>query len=357
MKRFLQLIIISIIVGLICLFISQKFTSKHHSSTGEKIYVYNWGEYIDPSLLKQFQKETGIEVVYETFDSNEAMEAKIKNGGTHYDVAFPSDYTVQKLKRQQLLLPLNHEKLPNMKNLDSDYLDMPFDEDNTYSIPYFFGTVGILYNKNVYPNDNFESWDQLYKVKYKNDILLVDGAREIIGVALNKLGYSLNETHSSYLAEAERNLTHLGPNVKGVVGDEISMMLEQHEANVAVVWSGVAAPIVQQNEEFDYVVPKEGSNLWFDNMVIPKTTQNKAGAYKFMNFLLDAEHSKQNTEWVGYATPNKSARAQLPASIKNDERFYPTKEEQVNLEVYKDLGNETLSEYNERFLNFKMSLK
>ncbi|MDG0843452.1 ABC transporter substrate-binding protein [Staphylococcus equorum] len=357
MKGFLQLIIISIVIGFICLFISQKFTSKHHSGNGEKIYVYNWGEYIDPSLIKKFQKETGIEVVYETFDSNEAMEAKIKNGGTHYDIAFPSDYTVQKLKREQLLLPLNHEKLPNMKNLDSDYLDMPFDKENTYSIPYFFGTVGIVYNKNVYPNDNFDSWNQLYKAKYKDNILLVDGAREMIGVALNKLGYSLNDTHSPHLADAEKDLTRLGPNVKGVVGDEITMMLEQHEANVAVVWSGVAAPIVQENEEFDYVVPKEGSNLWFDNMVIPKTAQNKAGAYKFMNFLLDAEHSKQNTEWVGYATPNKAARVHLPANIKNDKRFYPTKEDQANLEVYKDLGKETLSEYNERFLNFKMSLK
>jgi spermidine/putrescine transport system substrate-binding protein len=152
-------------------------------------------------------------------------------------------------------------------------------------------------------------------------------------------------------------LTKLGPNVKGVVGDEVTMMLEQHEANIAVVWSGVAAPIVQENDDFDYVVPKEGSNLWFDNMVIPKTAQNKAGAYKFMNFLLDERNNKQNTEWVGYATPNKAARASLPAEIKHDNRFYPSQQTQSKLEVYKDLGKEALSEYNERFLNFKMSLK
>ncbi|SCS49130.1 ABC transporter substrate-binding protein [Staphylococcus caeli] len=357
MKRFLQLIIISIVVGIICLLISQKFVSKDHSANGEKIYVYNWGEYIDPSLIKKFQKETGIEVVYETFDSNEAMEAKIRNGGTNYDVAFPSEYTVQKLKREQLLLPLNHEKIPNMKNLDQDYMNMSYDRDNKYSIPYFFGTVGILYNKKAYPNDKFDSWQQLFSKKYENDVLLVDGAREIIGLALNKLGYSLNDVNKQHLDKAEKDLNQLSPNVKGVVGDEITMMLEQHEANIAVVWSGVAAPLVQENDDFDYVVPKEGSNLWFDNMVIPKTAQNKDGAYKFINFLLDEQNSKQNTEWVGYATPNKAAREKLPDEVKNDKRFYPSQKEQERLEVYKDLGKETLGEYNERFLNFKMSLK
>ncbi|MCD8900558.1 spermidine/putrescine ABC transporter substrate-binding protein [Staphylococcus gallinarum] len=357
MKRFLQLILVSILIGLICLFISHKYTAKEHTKSGEKIYVYNWGEYIDPSLIKKFQKETGIEVVYETFDSNEAMEAKIRNGGTHYDVAFPSDYTVEKMKSEHLLLPLNHKKIPNIKNLDSDYMNMPYDRGNKYSMPYFFGTVGILYNKKAYPNASFDSWQSLYNKQYKNDILLVDGAREIIGLSLNKLGYSLNDTNNTHLREAESNLTKLGPNVKGVVGDEVTMMLEQHEANIAVVWSGVAAPIVQENDDFDYVVPKEGSNLWFDNMVIPKTAQNKAGAYKFMNFLLDERNNKQNTEWVGYATPNKAARVSLPAEIKHDNRFYPSQQTQSKLEVYKDLGKEALSEYNERFLNFKMSLK
>ncbi|EES40636.1 hypothetical protein HMPREF0793_1766 [Staphylococcus caprae M23864:W1] len=145
--------------------------------------------------------------------------------------------------------------------------------------------------------------------------------------------------------------------MRGVVGDEITMMLQQNEGNIAVVWSGVAAPLVQDNDKFDYVIPKEGSNLWFDNMVIPKTAQNKEGAYKFMNFLLDAKNNKQNTEWVGYATPNKAARNQLPKDVRDDDRFYPTKKEQNRLEVYKDLGQKTLGDYNESFLNFKMSLK
>lgn len=357
MKRFLQLILMSIIVGVLCLGISQWFKSKENTDTNQKIYVYNWGEYIDPSLIKKFEKETGIQVVYETFDSNEAMEAKIRNGGTHYDVAFPSEYTVQKLKRAHLLEPLDHKKIPNIKNLDSDYMNMTYDRHNQYSLPYFFGTVGILYNKDKYPNESFNSWQDLYKSKYKNEVLLVDGAREIIGLGLNKLGYSLNDKNPQHIKKAECDLHHLAPQVRGVVGDEITMMLEQNEGSIAVVWSGVAAPLVQEGDKYNYVIPKEGSNLWFDNMVIPKTAQNKEGAYRFMNFLLDEKNNKQNTEWVGYATPNKEARKMLPKDIRNDHRFYPTKKEQQRLEVYQDLGQDTLSDYNESFLNFKMSLK
>ena len=357
MKRFFQLIISAIVIGILCLMISHWFKSKDNTHSNEKLYVYNWGEYIDLSLIKKFEKETGIQVVYETFDSNEAMEAKIRNGGTHYDVAFPSEYTVQKLKKAKLLETLNHDKIPNIRNLDNDYMNLSYDPNNRYSIPYFFGTVGILYDKEKYPNETFDSWDDLYHSQFKNDILLVDGAREIIGMGLNKLGYSLNDKNPTHIHQAEKDLHNLAPQVRGIVGDEITMMLQQNEGHVAVVWSGVAAPLVQENTRYNYVIPKEGSNLWFDNMVIPKTAQNKEGAYKFMNFLLDAKNNKQNTEWVGYATPNKAARQLLPKEVRDDHRFYPTQKEQSRLEVYKDLGPKTLGEYNESFLNFKMSLK
>ena len=171
-------------------------------------------------------------------------------------------------------------------------MNLSYDPNNRYSIPYFFGTVGILYDKEKYPNETFDSWDDLYHSQFKNDILLVDGAREIIGMGLNKLGYSLNDKNPTHIYQAEKDLHNLAPQVRGIVGDEITMMLQQNEGHVAVVWSGVAAPLVQENTRYNYVIPKEGSNLWFDNMVIPKTAQNKEGAYKFMNFLLDAQNSR-----------------------------------------------------------------
>ena len=356
MKQFVQLIGGALLVGILCLGLGYWVSHDDVKQQREQIYVYNWGEYIDPELIQKFERETGIKVVYETFDSNEAMEAKIRNGGTHYDVAFPSDYTIEKMKKSNLLIPLDHQQIPNMKHLDSNYMNQPFDPNNTYSLPYFFGTVGILYDQEKYPDMTFEHWSDLKDPRLKEDVVFVDGAREIIGLGLNSLGYSLNDTNTQHLQEAEAHLKTYAPNIRGVVGDEVTMMLEQHEASVAVMWSGSAAPLFQEDERFQYVVPKDGSNLWFDNMVIPKTAQNVEGAHQFINFLLDPEVNSQNTEWVAYGTPNKTARELLPDDVKHDTRVYPTEETQKRLEVYKDLGIDVLSEYNERFLNFKMGL-
>ncbi|QLK85736.1 PotD/PotF family extracellular solute-binding protein [Staphylococcus sp. 17KM0847] len=356
MKQFIQLIGGALAIGLVSLGVGYWMSHDDVNQQREKLYVYNWGEYIDPQLIKRFEKETGIRVIYETFDSNEAMEAKIRNGGTNYDVAFPSDYTIEKMRKEDLLLPLDHSQITNIEHLDKRYMNQAFDPKNKYSMPYFFGTVGILYDKDKYPDMTFEHWSDLKDPRLSEDVILVDGAREMMGVGLNSLGYSLNDKNKQHLEEAETHLKSFSPNIRGVVGDEVTMMLEQREASVAVMWSGSAAPLFQEDQRFDYVIPKDGSNLWFDNMVIPKTAQNVKGAHQFMNFMLDPEVSRQNTEWVAYATPNKTARQMLPQEVRNDTRVYPTEETQRRLEVYKDLGSDILSEYNERFLNFKMDL-
>lgn len=357
MKQLLQLIFISLAVAVLLLFSSRFIDPPPSGGKGNVLYVYNWGEYIDPDLLKKFEKEKGIRVVLETFDSNEAMLAKIKNGGTSYDIAVPSEYAIQKMKNEKLLLPIDHNKIPNLKNINPDYMDLPFDKKNKYSIPYFWGTVGILYNPEATKGIDFSSWDSLWDKRLKNNVLIVDGAREALGLSLNSMGESLNETDPEKLHKAEQKLEKLAPNVKGVVADEINTMMVQKEADVAVVWSGMGADIMTENENLDFVVPKEGSNLWFDNIVIPKTAQNVEGAHEFINFLLDAQNAKQNTEWVGYATPNDAALKLLDKETREDERFYPSKEVQKKLEVYEDLGYENIKKYNELFLKFKMSLK
>ncbi|QCT74551.1 ABC transporter substrate-binding protein [Macrococcoides canis] len=357
MKQLLQLIFISLAVAVLLLFSSRFIDPPPSGGKGNVLYVYNWGEYIDPDLLKKFEKEKGIRVVLETFDSNEAMLAKIKNGGTSYDIAVPSEYAIQKMKNEKLLLPIDHNKIPNLKNINPDYMDLPFDKKNEYSIPYFWGTVGILYNPDATKGIDFSSWDSLWDKRLKNNVLIVDGAREALGLSLNSMGESLNETDPEKLHKAEQKLEKLAPNVKGVVADEINTMMVQKEADVAVVWSGMGADIMTENENLDFVVPKEGSNLWFDNIVIPKTAQNVEGAHEFINFLLDAQNAKQNTEWVGYATPNDAALKLLDKETREDERFYPSKEVQKKLEVYEDLGYENIKKYNELFLKFKMSLK
>ncbi|MCY1050802.1 ABC transporter substrate-binding protein, partial [Mammaliicoccus sciuri] len=301
-------------------------------------------------------KQTGIKVVYETFDSNEAMMAKIKNGGTAYDVAVPSEYTVEKMKKEKLLIPIDHKKVPNLKNIDKDFMNLSFDPGNKYSVPYFWGTVGILYNPETTKGINFNTWNSLWDKRLKDDVLIVDGSREGIGFALNSMNESLNETNKQKLKKAQDKLIKLSPNVRGVVGDEINTMMVQNESDVAVVWSGMAADIMTENDKLDFVVPKEGSNLWFDNIVIPKTAQNVDGAHKFINFLLEEKNGKQNAEWVGYATPNKASYNLLDKSVREDERFYPDSSVRNKLEVYEDLGKENIGAYNEAFLKFKMSL-
>ncbi|GIN41634.1 MULTISPECIES: ABC transporter substrate-binding protein [Heyndrickxia] len=357
MKQLVRVFIMIFIVSFAILFFINRINSSQGLAGGNTLTVYNWGDYIEPKLIKKFEKETGIKVIYQTFDSNEAMMTKIQQGGTTFDVAVPSEYAIDKMKKENLLLPMDHSKLPNLKYINPRFLDLPFDEGNKYSIPYFWGTVGIVYNKELLNGKNISSWNDLWDKGLKNQILLTDGAREVIGMGLNSLHYSLNDTNEAHLQEAKRKLDLLTPNVKAIVGDEIKLFLANNEAAIGVVWSGEAAGIVEENEDLDYVVPKEGSNLWFDNMVIPKTAKNIDGAHKFINFMLDPKNAAANAEYIGYSTPNEKALDYLPKEISEDKRFYPDLDKAEGLEVYENLGKRMLAHYNELFLEFKMHRK
>ncbi|MBE3595998.1 MAG: ABC transporter substrate-binding protein [Hydrogenibacillus sp.] len=321
------------------------------------IIVYNWGDYIDPDVLRRFEEETRIRVIYQTFDSNEAMLAKIRQGGTPFDVAVPSEYTVSRMIAEDLLIPLDHAKLPNLKNIDPLFLNLPFDPGNRYSVPYFWGTVGIAYNKDALGDGAIRGWNDLWDPDYRDSVLLIDGVREVMGMGLNSLGHSLNDTDLEHLTAAKAKLDALTPNVRAIVGDEIKFLLANEEAPIGVVWSGDAAEVIDENDAFDYVIPEEGTNLWFDTFVIPKTATNVDGAHAFINFMLDAEVAAQNTEYVRYSTPNREALAYLPPEITEDQRFYPDAETLRRLEVYRDLGRTMLSTYSELYLEFKMHRK
>ncbi|MFC0300289.1 PotD/PotF family extracellular solute-binding protein [Virgibacillus soli] len=357
MNKLIRTLIACLIVSALLLYIIHELNKSEGYAGADTLTIFNWGDYIDTDLIKQFEKETGIKVIYETFDSNEAMLTKIQQGGTTYDVAVPSEYMVEKMYEDELLLPLDQSKLPNLKNIDERFLNLPFDPGNKYSIPYFWGTVGITFNRKLLPNKEFDSWNDLWDKDLKNQILLIDGAREIIGMGLNSLGYSLNDTNKAHLQETLEKLETLTPNVKAVVGDENKLLMQNNEAAIAVIWSGDAADIMGENEDVDYVVPKEGSNLWFDNFVIPKTAKNVDAAYKFINFMLDPKVSAQNTEYVAYSTPNKEALKYMDPEMVEDERFYPATEITKKLEVYQNLGRKNLAYYNDLFLEFKMHRK
>ncbi|WEV61218.1 ABC transporter substrate-binding protein [Streptococcaceae bacterium ESL0729] len=337
--------------------VSAGIEKKSGKATAENtMTIYNWGDYIDPDLLKKFEEETGYKVNYETFDSNEAMYTKIQQGGTSYDIAIPSEYMIEKLIDESLIEKLDKSKIKGLANIDQKFLNLPFDPGNTYSIPYFWGTVGIVYN-DALVKEAPSSWNDLWSSDYKDNLMLVDGAREIIGMALNAQGDSLNSTDMTQIDQATKHLEELTPNVKAIVADEIKQYMIGEEAMAAVTFSGEAVEMIGENENLHYVVPQEGSNLWFDNMVIPKTSANKKAAYDFLNFMLRPENAAQNAEYVGYATPNSPAKDLLPDEIKNDKQFYLDDQTMSHLEVYKDLGKKWLGIYNDKFLQFKMYRK
>ena len=325
-------------------------------SASDKLVIYNWGDYIDPDLLTKFTKETGIKVQYETFDSNEAMYTKIKQGGATYDIAVPSDYTIDKMVKEDLLVKLDKSKIHGFDQIGSSFKGLSFDPNNDYSIPYFWGTVGIVYNTKLVKKAP-QHWNDLWSPEYRNQIMMVDGAREVIGFSLNSLGYSLNTKNMTELRLAETKLNSLTPNIKAIVGDEMKGYMIQGDAAIGVTFSGEASEMLDKNEDLRYVVPSEGSNLWFDNLVIPKTVKHEKEAYAFINFMLKPENAAQNAEYIGYATPNEAAKTLLPKSITNDKAFYPSESTIKNLEVYNNLGKKWLGIYNDIYLQDKMYRK
>ncbi|WP_338489837.1 ABC transporter substrate-binding protein [Ruoffia tabacinasalis] len=321
---------------------------------GNTIVFYNWGDYIDPELLTQFEEETGYSVIYETFDSNEAMMTKIEQGGTRYDVAVPSEYMIEQMIEADLLQEIDHSLLPNLENINPRFLDLEFDSNNRFSIPYFWGTLGIIYNTNYVDESEVQQWNDLWNPKFRNNIMIYDGAREVLGVGLQSLGYSLNETDSTRLREATNKMKTLMPNILALVADEMKMHLGNEEAMIGVTFSGEASMAIWENPELAYVLPEEGSNLWFDNIVIPHNAQNVEGAHALIDFLLRPEVAAQNADYVGYSTPNEAAMALMDPEVISDEAFYPSEDALDKLEVYRGLGQEKLIEYNDLFLEVKI---
>lgn len=355
--RKISLLLISMF-GVALLIISLQFaTEQVVSANAEDLYVYNWGDYIDEELIEQFEEETGYNVVYETFDSNESMYVKVNSGSSPYDIIFPSEYMIEKMESEHMLLEIDKSLLPNLQNVDDYFLDQPFDPGNKYSVPYFWGTVGIVYNTEIYDQlaiDYPQSYTDLWNPALVDNVLLLDGAREVVGSSLNGLGYSLNSTNDQELDQAKQNLLNLAPNVKGVVGDEIKMLMANGEAAAAIVWAGDAQLIQEDNENIEFVTPAEGSNIYLDNIAIPKTSQNTQGAHAFINFLMDNEMASINTEYVGYSSPITEVINE-PEHLE-DETYYPDVEVMENLEYYANLEPESLKRYNNIFLEFKISL-
>ena len=334
------------------------------SADGGELYVYNWGEYIDENVISQFEDETGITVVYDLFETNEEMYPVIEAGAVNYDVVCPSDYMIQKMRENDLLAELNFDNIPNIAQIDPAYMEMSqaFDPENKYSVPYCWGTVGILYNTRLLDELGVPAptkWADLWDERLSGEILMQDSVRDAFMVALKKDGYSMNSESKDELEQAKQELIDQKPLVQAYVIDQVRDKMIGGEAAVGVIYSGEMLYIQDEvaslglDYDLEYVIPEEGTNLWLDSWVIPKNAKNKENAEKWIDFMCRPEIAKANFEYITYPTPNKGAFELLDEEMQNNKAVFPDIDSLKDSEVYQYLGDDTDAIYNELWKEVK----
>ena len=331
------------------------YSSKEDLSGTNQVIVYNWGEYLDPEVITLFEKETGINVVYEEFETNEIMYPKVQSGAIAYDVVCPSDYMIQRMIENDLLAELNFDNIPNVKNIGQEYFKQSrqFDSENKYSVPYCWGTVGILYNKTMV-DEPIDSWSVLWDEKYIDNILMQDSVRDAFAVALKYKGHSLNSTDLDELEEAKELLIEQKSLVQAYVIDQVRDKMIGNEAAIGVIYSGEAIYTQLENPNLEYVIPKEGSNVWIDSWVIPKNAKHKENAEAFINFLCRPDIAKMNFDYITYSTPNTAARELIEdPAIRNSKIAFPDASELERCETFQFLGDKNDAIYNKIWREIK----
>lgn len=324
------------------------------SGSAEKgvVNVYNWGENIDESIFADFEKQTGIKVNYKTYQSNEQLYSVLNLGGADYDVIIPSDYMVSRMIDEGMLEKLDFKNIPNFKNISDQYKNLAYDAANEYSVPYTWGTVGIIYNSSLI-SDKIDSWSAMYDEKYKGQILQFDNSRDAFATALFYLGYDVNTTDKAQIAEANELLKKQKPLLQAYVMDEIYDKLELGEAAIGPYYAGDAVTMIENNPDLRFVIPKEGSNWFVDCMCIPKGAKNKANGEAFINFMCSTDVALSNMDVTGYATPVQTAFDELDEEAKGNPIMFPPKEELSRCQVYTNLPKETLDLYNDYWTKLK----
>ena len=305
------------------------------------VYFYNWSEYIPSGLLEEFTQETGIKVIYSTYESNETMYAKLKtlNKENAYDLVVPSTYYVDKMRKEGMLQKIDKSQLPNYKNLDPALLNKPFDPNNDYSIPYIWGATGIGVNTDAIDPKTVTSWADLWKPEYAGSLLMMDDAREFFHVALRKLGYSANTTDPKQIEEAYHELQKLMPNVLTFNSDFPANPYIAGEVNLGMLWNGSAYMARQEGTPLQIVWPKEGAIFWMDSLAIPADARNKEGALKLINFLMRPDVAAKVAKEIGYPTPVKAAQPLLPKEMVEDKTIYPDEKTIMAGEWQSDVGS------------------
>ncbi len=319
--------------------------------TGQEVNVYNWGEYIDLDLISQFEQETGIKVNYKTYESNEQMYSVLRQGGINYDVVIPSDYMISRLIDEGMLAELDYANIPNFSLVDESLKGMTYDSENKYSVPYMWGTVGIIYDPTVV--GEVDSWSALFDENNKGQILMFDNSRDAMGIALKYLGYSLNTTDESELKAAFDLLKEQKTVLQGYVMDQIFDKLESGEAAIGPYYAGDYLTMAENNPKLKFCIPKEGTNVFVDAMCILKTAENKENAEKFIDFMTRAEASAANSDFTGYTSPVSNAKALMELDELSESVMYPSTDILARCEAFTTLPQDTLNFYDSMWIELK----
>ena len=311
------------------------------------LYVYNWGEYIaDGSddtmdVIKEFEELTGIRVEYTTFDTNEGLYSKLQSGSAYYDIIIPSDYMISRMAQNGMLEKLNYANIPNFeKYVDSDFKNPDYDANQEYSVPYTWGTVGLIYNTK-YVKEAVDSWQILWDEKYSGKILMFSNSRDAFAIALKRLGYSMNTENVDELREAAELLKKQKDVVQAYVMDQIFDKMTEENAWIAPYYAGDYITMSETNEDLAFVFPKEGFNQFVDAMCIPKGCQNQEAAEMFINFMCEPRVSAENCGYIGYSTPISAAKDLMDEEVVSNEIAYPSSEVLANSETFRNLSDET----------------
>ena len=312
------------------------------------LYVYNWDEYIADGVIEMFEEETGYKVVYDVFDTNESLYAKLASGDIAYDVICPSDYMIAKMAANDMLAEIDYSALPNYQYIGEEYIESAkaFDPESKYSVPYTWGTVGILYNTKMV-DEEVNSWSILFDEKYRHNIVMLDSVRDSYAVALKYLGYSLNTLDEKELDEATKLLMKQKPLLQAYEVDYVRERMINGSAALAVIYSGEALYSQWENEDLAYVVPDEGSNIWIDAWVIPKNAEHKEAAQAWIDFMCRPDIAKMNLEYITYSTPNSAVYDMLDdEELKESDTLFPDESVTQRCEAFSYLGEEGDKYYN-----------
>ncbi len=320
------------------------------------LYFYNWSEYVPEQVLQDFTKETGIKVIYSTYESNEIMYSKLKTQGSGYDLIVPSTYFVSKMRKEGMLHKIDKHKLTHFKDIDPQYLNKPFDPNNNYSIPYVWGATGIGINTDMLDASGIKNWADLWDPKWRGQLMLMDDAREVFHIALIKLGYSPNTTNETEIKTAYAELQKLMPNVLVFNSDNPAMPYLSGEVSLGMLWNGSAYVAADQNPHIKMIWPEKGTILWMDNLSIPSGAKHLDAAYKMIDFLLRPENAAKIALQVGYPTPVKSAYPLLPKSFMENRNIFPPESAMKNGVWQDDVGDKAMTYAND-FMELKGGAK